>query len=102
MKSDQMGNLETLECPSTTIKDVFLEYLSGETPNCLPLENARTPSLKKLNLSGSINLTIYGLSKYFLSKASKSLLSINLSNLDISDDFIELLGKKNLLNPQLS
>lgn len=55
-----------------------------------------------MNLSGSINLTIYGISKFLLSKSSKSLMSINLSNLDISDDFVELLGKRNLLNPQLT
>ena len=60
------------------------------------------PELSNINLSGSINLTSYGISKFLLSKSSKSLMSINLSNLDISDDFVELLGKRNLLNPQLA
>jgi hypothetical protein len=58
--------------------------------------------LEELNLSGSINLSIYGISKFFLNKNSKNIVSLNLSNLDITDDFIELLGKRNLLNPYLT
>ena len=96
MRSAQMGNLKSFECYSTTIKDIFLEALSNDN------ELSKFPVLSHINLSGSINLTIYGISKFLLSKSSKSLLSINLSNLDISDDFIELLGKRNLLNPQLT
>jgi hypothetical protein len=81
IKSPQMSNLKSFECYSTTIKDIFLEALSND-------DDLRLPLLSHINLSGSINLSIYGISKFLLSKSSKSLMSINLSNLDISDDFV--------------
>lgn len=55
--------------------------------------------LECLNLSGSINLSIYGISKFFLSSNSKNIKRLNLSNLDINDEFIELASKKSLFNP---
>jgi hypothetical protein len=77
-----MKNLKSFECYSTTIRDIFLEALSNDD------EVLSFPVLSNMNLSGSINLTIYGISKFLLSNTSKSLISINLSNLDISDDFL--------------
>ena len=44
---------------------------------------------------------MYGISKYLLSSQSQCVLSLNLSNLDLSDSFIEMIGKKNLLSPYL-
>ncbi len=77
-----MSNLKSFECSSTTIKDIFLEAFSNDD------DSSHLPLLSHINLSGSINLSIYGISKFLLSKSSKSLMSINLSNLDISDDFV--------------
>lgn len=46
-----------------------------------------------MNLSGSINLSFYGLSKLFLSSKIRNLVKINLSGTYIDDQFLVLVAK---------
>lgn len=50
-----------------------------------------------MNLSGSINLSFYGLSKLFTSQKVLYIVSINLSGTYIDDEFLNLLAKKSCL-----
>jgi hypothetical protein len=54
-------------------------------------------ALESMNLSGSINLSFYGLSKLFTSQKVLHIVSINLSGTYIDDEFLTLLAKKSCL-----
>lgn len=51
-----------------------------------------------MNLSGSINLSFYGLSRLFTSSKVSALKSMNLSGTYIDDEFLILLARKSHLS----
>lgn len=80
------ATVRTLSINSTILTDNILEVMAS--PDC------RMESLEHMNLSGSINLSFYGLSRLFTSSKVATIRSMNLSGTYIDDEFLLLLAKK--------
>lgn len=86
MKNKIAAEVTGLCLNSTILTDSILETMASE--------ECRIKSLASINLSGSINLSFYGLSKLFLSSKVKNIKNINLSGTYIDDQFLALLANK--------